>query len=60
MFVKENPSRKKKKKKKDYEVQANLCKALRLILKVLHPGNNKQRVPLALSIIHKTATAAIE
>ena len=45
---------------KDCTLQANLCKAPRLNLKVLHPGNNKQRVPLALAIIHETTTAAIE
>ena len=45
---------------KDCTLQANLRKAPRLNLKVLHPGNNKQRVPLALAIIHETTTAAIE
>ena len=41
-------------------LQANLRKAPRLNLKVLHPGNNKQSLPLALAIIHETTTAAIE
>ena len=45
---------------KDSILQANLRKAPRLNLKVLHPGNNKQSVPLALAIIHETTTAAIE
>ena len=45
---------------KDCTLQANLRKATRLNLKVLHPGNNKQSVPLALAIIHETTTAAIE
>ena len=41
-------------------LQANLRKTPRLNLKVLHPGNNKQSLPLALAIIHETTTAAIE
>ena len=41
-------------------LQANLCKAPRLNLKVLHPGNNKQSFPLALAIIHETTAGAIE
>ena len=45
---------------KDSILQENLRKAPRLNLKVLHPGNNKQSVPLALAIIHETTTAAIE
>ena len=44
--------------KKDCTLKANLCK--RLNLEVLHPGNNKQSIPLALTIIHETKTAAIE
>ena len=46
--------------KKNCTLQANLRKAPRLNLKVLHPGNNKQSVPLALAIIHETMTAAIK
>ena len=45
---------------KDCTLQSNLCKAPRLNWKILHPGNNKKRVPLALAIIHETTTAAIE
>ena len=45
---------------KDCTLQANLRKTPRLNLKVLHPGNNKQSLPLALAIIHETTTAAIE
>ena len=45
---------------KGFPLQANLRKALRSNLKVLHPGNNKQSLPLALAIIHETTTAAIE
>ena len=41
-------------------LQANLRKAPRLNLKVLHPGNNKESLPLALAIVHETTTAAIE
>ena len=41
-------------------LQANLRKAPRLNLKVLHTGNNKQSVPLSLAIIYETTTAAIE
>ena len=45
---------------KGFTLQANLCKALRPNLKVLHPGNNEQSLPLALAIIHEKTTAAIE
>ena len=45
---------------KDCTLQANLCKAPRLYLKVLHPSNNKQSVSLPLTIIHETTTAAIK
>ena len=45
---------------KDCTLQANLCKAQRLNLKVLPPSNNKQSVPPVLAIIHETTTAAIE
>ena len=41
-------------------LQANLRKAPRINFKVLHPGNHKQSIPLALAIIHETATAAME
>ena len=46
--------------KMDCKLQANLRKAPRLNLKILHPGNNKQSVPLVLATIHETTTAAIE
>ena len=46
--------------KKDCTLQGHLRKAPRLNIKVLHPGNNKQSVPLALASIHETTTAAIE
>ena len=45
---------------KDFTLQANLRKASRLNLKVVHPGNSKQSVPLALAIIHERAAATIE
>ena len=45
---------------KDSTLQANLRKAPILDLKILHAGNNKQSVPLALATIHETTTAAIE
>ena len=45
---------------KECTLQANLHKTPRLNLKVLHPSNNRQSVPLALAIIYETATAAIE
>ena len=46
--------------KKDCTLQANLHKAQRLNLRVLHPGNNKQSIPLALAIIYETMSATIE
>ena len=39
---------------------ANLRKAYKLSPKCLHPGNNKQSVPLALHIFHETTSAAIK
>ena len=45
---------------KDKLLQANLRKAPRITAKVLHPGNCKQSVPIALSIFHDTTYAAIE
>ena len=44
----------------DEKLQANLRKANKLTYKVLHPGDNKQRVPLALAIFDPTTSAAIE
>ena len=45
---------------KDCLLQANLRKSSRLNLKVLHPGNSKKSVPLALASIYEMTTAAIE
>ena len=45
---------------KDKELQANLRKAHKLTYKALHPGDNKQSVPLALSIFDATTSAALE
>ena len=44
---------------KDKELKGNLRKAPKLSYQALHPGNNKQSVPLALSIFHETTIAAI-
>ena len=44
----------------DTKLQGNLKKAHRLSYRSLHPGNNKQSVPLALSIFHETTRAACE
>ena len=43
---------------KDKRLSANLNKAPKLSYQVLHPGNNKQSVPLALAIVHETTIAA--
>ena len=45
---------------RDLEQQANLKKAPKLTYQSLHPGNNKQNVPLALSIFHETTIVAVE
>ena len=45
---------------KDLKLQGNLKKAPKLSARALHPGNNKQSVPLALSIFHETTSAAIK
>ena len=42
------------------KLQSNLKKAHKLSYQVLHPGNKKQNVPLALAIFHETTTAAFE
>ena len=42
----------------DKELAGHLRKAPKLTYQVLHPGNNKQNVPLALAIIHETTIAA--
>ena len=44
----------------DEKVQENLKKANKLTYKVLHPGDNKQSVPLALAIFEPTTSTAIE
>ena len=44
----------------DVKLQSNLKKAHKLSYQVLHPGNKKQSVPLALAIFHETTTAAFE
>ena len=46
--------------KKDSELQANLRKAPKLTYGAIHPGNNKQSVPLALAIFGESTTAAIK
>ena len=43
----------------DQKLDANLRKAPKLTNKVLHPGKYKQKVQLALEILHKTTVAAI-
>ena len=45
---------------KDLLIESNLRKAPKLNQKVLHPGNNKQSVPLALAIFDETTAAAIQ
>ena len=45
---------------KDSELQANLRKAPKLTYGAIHPGNNKQSVPLALAIFGESTTAAIK
>ena len=44
----------------DVKLQSNLKKAHKLSYQLLHPGNKKQSVPLALAIFHETTTAAFE
>ena len=44
----------------DVKLQSNLKKTHKLSYLVLHPGNKKQSVPLALAIFHETTTAAFE
>ena len=43
---------------KDEELKSNLRKAPKLSYLTLHPGNNKQNVPLTLAVIHETAITA--
>ena len=44
----------------DKKLESHLRKAPKISYKVLHPGNNKQSVPIALSIFDATTSAAIE
>ena len=43
----------------DQALQANLRKAPKLSYRTLHPGDNKQSVPLALNIFHRTTSIGI-
>ena len=43
---------------KDKKLKGNLRKAPKLSYQTLHPGNNKQNVPLALALFHDTTIAA--
>ena len=45
---------------KDKESKENLRKAPKLSYQVLHAGNNKQNVPLALAIFHGTTINCCE
>ena len=45
---------------KDSLLPGNLRKAPKINAKTLHPGNNKQSVPLALNIFHETTISAIK
>ena len=44
---------------KDNLLEANLRKAPKITHKVLHPGNCKQNVPVALAIFHESTSAAV-
>ena len=44
---------------KDSLLEANLRKAPKITYKVLHPGNCKQNVPVALAIFHESTLAAL-
>ena len=44
---------------KDESLQGNLRQAFKLSYSALHPGHNKQSLPLALSIFHTSTSAAI-
>ena len=45
---------------KDALLEAHLKKAPKINSKVLHPGNCKQNVPVALAIVDETTSAAIK
>ena len=44
---------------KDQSLKANLRKARKLTYKALHPGDNKQSVPLALAVFDPTTSGAL-
>ena len=44
---------------KDSLLEANLWKAPKITHKVIHPGNCKQNVPVALAIFHESTSAAL-
>ena len=44
---------------KDSLLEANLRKAPRITYKVLHPGNCKQNVPVAVAVFHESTSAAL-
>ena len=44
---------------KDSLLEANLRKAPKITHKVLHPGNCKQNVPVALAIFHESTSVAL-
>ena len=44
---------------KDQSLDAHFQKAYKLTFKALHPGDNKQSVPLALAIYHESTAAAL-
>ena len=44
---------------KDSLLEANLRKAPKITHKVLHPGNCKQNVSVALAIVHESTSAAL-
>ena len=45
---------------KDEKLPANIKKASKLSYKAMHPGDNKESVPLALAIFDRSTSAAIE
>ena len=45
---------------KDAELAAHLKSAPKITSKVLHPGNCKQSVPVALAIFEESTSAAIQ
>ena len=46
--------------KKDEKLSGNLRKAHKLTFQTLHPGNDKQSVPLALNVFDETTSASIK